>query len=109
MPVGNGNCSVVHVLCSLCHARVVISPPRSSKKAGKAVVNGPSVGVEEGREEAEEEEEEEEEGGSEEGGDTGTTQPSTAAVKGKPVLKKGVLPRGTRRGGGGPKGKKSSL
>ena len=79
-----------------------------SSKAGKAstATGGPSVGVEEEEEgdDGEEEEEEEEEGGSEEG-DSGTTSLTATDVKGA-LMKKGLLPKGARRGG--QKGKKPS-
>ena len=74
-----------------------------SSKAGKAptATGGPSVDVVEEEEEGDEEEEEEE-GGSEEG-ESGTTSLTATDVKGA-LMKKGLLPKGARRGG--QKGKK---
>ena len=75
-----------------------------SSKAGKAptATGGPSVDVVD--EEEEGDEEEEEEGGSEEG-ESGTTSLTATDVKGA-LMKKGLLPKGARRGS--QKGKKPS-
>ena len=96
---------LVSILCDTCTVCVFVRSAKSSK-AGKAptATGGPSVDVVDEEEEGDEEEEEEEEGGSEEG-ESGTTSLTATDVKGA-LMKKGLLPKGARRGG--QKGKKPS-